>query len=206
MPTSASYWKTQLADFFKKFGDPPAASAPYSEEQARAALVPKADSMWSYLAASYPDAVRPTDAFVHWANGTNDPDLQACMLAAGAELEQGVDSDGKVSHGFSGPGTMEYEVGSFDCGFVRYPDRPQPPANDAQLGYEYDYLTRFVTPCYVAHGVHVEPAPSRAEFIAQERPGYDGTRWYPLPPNAGDASDPVYDGSNAVCPLSVPWL
>ena len=127
------------------------------------------------------------------------------MIMARATVDEGTDSDGVISLGFSGPGTTAYEVGSFDCGFVRFPDRPYPPANDAQLRYLYDYLTTFMAPCDEAHGAHVEAAPSRSEFLAQWA-STTGTRREPLPPNAADAPDPVYNGKNAVCPGSVPGL
>ena len=46
--------------------------------------------------------------------------------------------------------------------------------------------------------------PNRAQFIAQNRPGYSGTPWVLTPPNAGDAPDPTYDGPTAVCSATGP--
>jgi hypothetical protein len=203
-PSPTIDWTARLASFIDKYGQDPAASAPYTEEEARAVAELPADTRWLQVVMQFPTAVRPSDGFVHWAASPSDPDLTACILATGATPETGVDSDGNQSVGYSYGSDIEgYTIGTYACD-VRFPGRASPPENEAQLSYRYDYLTRFVVPCYEAHGAPVDPAPTRAEFIAQYQPDHAGTRWSPLPPNAGDAPDPIFDGKNAVCPLTFP--
>lgn len=203
-PTSATYWKAELADFLTEYGDSPPGSAPYSEAQAQVVAAGKADARWAQIVSQFPDVLRPSDSFVHWAAEPDDPDVKACYIAAGATVDEGTDADGNTYPGFSGPDTAAYAGATFDCSFVRFPTRPTPPATDAQISYYYDYLTKFVVPCYQAHGATVGAAPTRAQFIVQNQPDHVGARWAPVPPSAGDAPNPTFDGKNAACPLAAP--
>lgn len=152
-----------------------------------------ADRQWAILLQTFPQAVRPTDSFVHWTSN-DDPDRVACLTAAGST--PGSDSS---------PPTAASSVAVFDCEFVRYPVRQSPPPNTAQLSYYYDYLTHYLVPCYQAHGAKIDLGmPSRPEFIAQNQSGYVGARWALTPPDAGDAPDPTYDGTGAVCSAIAP--
>lgn len=205
IPSPTTDWKARLASFLDKYGESPAAPAPYSEDAARAVADARAELRWLQVVVQFPSAVRPTDGFVRWASSPSDPDLTACRLAAGATPETGVDSDGNqsVGYSYSGPDLLGYTVASYACD-IRFPARPSPPENDAQLSYRYDYLTKFVVPCYEAHGAPVDPAPTRAKFIAQYQPDQTGPHWSPLSPSAGDAPNPIFDGKNAVCSLTSP--
>jgi len=181
-------WAAKLAAFTAKYGVNPASDPPFTDAQALAFNAGYSERRWKILLQEYPQAVHPTDAFVHWASN-GDPDLAACLTAAGVPPE-----------GEDFTPTVTNEVAMFDCQSVRYPVRQSPPPNKAQLSYYYDYLTHYLVPCYRAHGAPIdEGMPNRTRFIAQFQPGYVGARWELTPPDAGDAPDPTYDGRSAVC-------
>ena len=186
-------WTAKLAAFTAKYGENPASDPPYTDAQATAAAASFADRQWAILLQTFPQAVRPTDSFVHWTS-SDDPDRVACVTAAAST--PGSDSS---------PPTAAPSIAIFDCEFVRYPVRQSPPPNAAQVSYYYDYLTHYLVPCYLAHGATIDPGmPTRAQFIAQFRSGYVGARWQLTPPDAGDAPDPTYDGPSAVCSAIAP--
>lgn len=203
-PTSASYWKAKLTEFLTKNGDSPQGSAPYSEAETQTVASGKADAKWTQVVSRFPGVLRPSDAFVHWSAGPTDPDVKSCYVAAGATVDEGTDADGNTYPGFSGPDTVAYAQATFDCIYDRFPTRPTPPATTSQISYYYDYLTKFVVPCYRAHGAVVDPAPTRADFIAQHQPNHTGARWAPVQPSAGNGPNPTFDGKDAVCPLDGP--
>lgn len=197
-------WTARLAAFTAKYGSNPAPDPPFTEDQAHEAAAAQADQQWGFLLKQYPEAVRPGDTFMHWGT-SNDPDIAACMVAAGGTPETGVSANGVTSTGYSGPDSVGYAVATFDCEMVSYPVRQSPWPSTAQLGYYYDYLTHYLVPCYLAHGAKIDPGmPKREEFIAQNQRGYVGTRWQLTPPDAGDAPDPTYDGKTAVCSATGP--
>ena len=201
-------WNAKLAAFVHKYGSNPPSSPELTETQAHQVSARYADRSWSLLVQQWPAALRPTDSFVHWASN-HDPDRTKCATAAGAVPEAGASADGTISTGSSGPATVEYSVGYFDCEMVRYPTRPSPWPNDAQIGYYYDYLTKYLVPCYQGHGAKVDPGmPTRSTFIHQWQfeQQFDSTltRWQLTPPDAADAPDPTYDGKSAVCSATGP--
>ncbi|MFF1632559.1 hypothetical protein [Leifsonia sp. NPDC058248] len=73
-------------------------------------------------------------------------------------------------------------IGLYVCS-VGHPGRPNSPLTPQQLGWSYDYFTRFLVPCYEANGIVVPPAPSRADFIAK----WPHQNWFPT---AGGIADP----------------
>lgn len=203
-PAPTINWTAKLAAFTAKYGEYPPSDPPYTDAQATEVTALYSDKRWVQLLLQYPTAARPTDSFVHWA-GNGDPDIAACLIGAGATPNTGTTVDGTATVGYSGPATMEYAVASFDCEFVRYPVRQSPWQNRAQLSYYYDYMTHYLVACYQAHGAKVDPGmPTRDEFISQNPSDFSGTRWQLTPPNAADAPDPTYDGTDAVCSATGP--
>jgi hypothetical protein len=197
-------WHARLTAFVAKYGTNPKADPPLTDAQAHDVSAQWASRNWAAILKQYPLAVRPTDSFIHWA-ANNDPDVAACDAAAGATADSGTAADGTVSQGFSGPATAEFAAASFACEFNRYPVRPSPSPNDAQLSYYYDYLVAYLVPCYHAHSAKIDLGmPTRQSFIAQNQANYSGNRWQLTPPDAADAPDATYDGTSAVCSATGP--
>ena len=203
-PSPTINWTTKLAAFTAKYGENPASDPPFTEAQAKAVTAHYSDRQWAILLKQYPEAVRPTDSFIHWTSN-DDPDRAACLTAAGSTPDTGVTADRTTAQGGSGPATIENAVATFDCEWVRYPVRESPWPNKAQLSYYYDYLTQYLVPCYQVHGAKIDLGmPNRAKFIAQNQSDFTGVGWHLTPPDAADAPDPTYDGKTADCSATGP--
>ena len=151
------------------------------------ALADYLDSRWKSLAQLYPDAVRPEvtiEREIEYAEF--DEVLADCMDEAGDPLPS-------TASEYVPQTTIAAEIW-FTC-VARFPMTPEPPANDAQLGYIYDYLTTFVVPCYEKNGAPQSPAPTK-EFFVENWPNQD---WYPsyTIPEEGEALDEACPSLNA---------
>jgi hypothetical protein len=152
--------------------------APLSKEDREALRLASADTNWQNVVAQYPNAVRPTVEFQGYGSGeTYFETLLACYEDSGVEGDRGIDADGNLAGvGFSSDNEAD-TVAAFACQSM-HPSEPFARPTDEMLGYNYDYLTQFIVPCYEANGMANPPAPSREEFIAN----WPNQNWFPASP------------------------
>lgn len=162
----------------------PAPQTPEQTEQLRLAAVEQA---WQQVLLQYPSAVRPNVTFEGYTTEATAMDvLKACYTEQGVPFGYGypigAKKDAKPTS-VGGEASNEKEaIGLYVCG-VEHPGKPNSPLTPQQLGWSYDYFTKFLVPCYEANGVVVPPAPSRADFIAK----WPNQNWFPT---AASIEDP----------------
>jgi hypothetical protein len=168
-------------------GPSPAPDDLDAEELERLRLAEQ-DANWSSVARQYPTAVRPDVAFAGYTDmGDYIDALDACYVRSGLVLGTMTDEVGTSTRSGVSPDTEEGAVKAFTC---RAEVAVEPhPMNAAQLGYLYDYLSRFLAPCYAANGIANPPAPSREDFVAK----WPRQNWFP-------EMGPVF-GTPAAAPL-----
>lgn len=141
-------------------------SEPLSDAEAEQKRLELADSHWATVIAQYPDAVRPQIEFAGFiAPETHLETMRTCLEASGIEIATAVTADGEPAGFEIVDPTVESSIAYYACD-VAHPVRPIAEPSDAELGWAYDYLTRFVAPCYEANGIENEPAPPREEWVA----------------------------------------
>lgn len=170
-------------------------SEPLSDAEAEQKRIELADLHWDTVIAQYPEAVRPEVAF----EGFITPEahfetMRTCLEDSGVEIALGMSADGEPAGFEIIEPTVETSIAYYACE-VSHPVRPSAEAGDAELRWAYDYLTRFVVPCYEANGIENEPAPSREEWVA----AWPEYLWMP---STGDVPlDPELQAAiDAACP------
>ncbi|WP_157416531.1 hypothetical protein [Agromyces allii] len=155
----------------------PEPDPPLSEAESEARRVADADAQWQGVLATYPDAVRPADPFAGYlTEEERKPLLRSCVEAAGITIDEGhsLDPDAPPSIGWS-TNTEAEMVAAYACQMMHPTKITQPSANDAQLGWIYDYMVAFYAPCYEANGIAVPPPPGRDVWVET----YPGYVWFP---------------------------
>jgi hypothetical protein len=147
------------------------------------ALTESLDRYWSQLAQQFPDAVRPAVSVEREIDFSEIDAVQGECIADGGDPIIWPDSE-------TVPQTAVAAELWFTCK-SRFPVTPEPPANDAQLGYIYDYLTKFTAPCYEENGSPQPEAPTK-EFFVENWPNQ---KWFPSP-----AEPEKFNELLAVCP------
>lgn len=192
-------WESAYAEFVGEYGERPL-PVPYEDAEVEGArLRAAADRAWEGVVASYPTAVRPDVAFVHWTARAEHFDLESdinrCLTAAGARLSLGASAEGHPN-GLDATYPMGPTAATavYACQFLAYPDQPL----DASAGasWLWDYATEFLVPCLEAHGASQDPLPTREEQVAAVfEKGYG---WVPhLPESASDVGPDK--GAYAAC-------
>jgi hypothetical protein len=145
---------------------PRPSSEPLSDIDAERKRVELADGHWDTVIAQYPDAVRPEVAFQGFiALEAHFETMRTCLEDAGVEIAIPTSAEGEPAGFEIVEPTVETSIAYYACE-VSHPVRPSAEPSDAELGWAYDYLTRFVVPCYEANGIENEPAPPREEWVA----------------------------------------
>ena len=130
------------------------------------------DSDWQRVTFMFPNAARPTVPFERYTEADSYVDtLDACYVESGLRLGVLVNEIGESRPSGAEPTSSDDYVSQFVC---RATVVAMPTTwNSAQIGYHYDYLTRFLAPCYAANGIENPPAPSREEYLAKwPNPGW----------------------------------
>ena len=159
-----------------------------SESEREQALADTADQWWDFVTQLFPEAQRPAAATVEEIEfgdqgATLGEALDRCLDAAG------------VSRGGVGtlewvPTTVDDAVAWYICR-VEYPTAPEPAVNDAQLGWLYDYLSKFVAPCLEARGSTIPTPPTREAFILE----WPNQNWFPSSSAAPDTEQNAADST-----------
>ena len=180
-------------------GPVPDPDPPLSEEESEAKRLEAADQRWEWVLATYPDAVRPADPFEAYITDDQRVEVMTdCLEAAGVPIERGyatADLTGPVLSAHPMPETEAQAVAGYMCDVAHPVKIVAGFANEAELGWIYDYLTRFTVPCYEANGIENPPPPSREEWVANwPNPG-----WFPT---TGDLPlEPEFEAALAeACP------
>ncbi len=178
-PTSSSAATPMVIDLHQvrdELGAPPSEAAEDTDRRDRI-YQHQVDSQWAEVLRRFPSAVRPTLPAPTYVDQTEQGLLiNDCLTASGFDPVT-VDPFGAVP--WTSPAADEGAVVAyFDC-YAHYPVSSGTPS-DEQLGYAYDYYTLYLQPCYVSHGIAVEPAISREQYIAE----WPYQNWYP---STGDA-------------------
>ncbi|KGJ78576.1 hypothetical protein GY21_06525 [Cryobacterium roopkundense] len=151
---------------------------PLTPERIEEMRVADLEASWALVVGTYPDAVRPEATFVGFIDkDTTVSVLRECFEANGVPIDEGrssPDLNGPVTSIGSSVATEAQAVGNFIC-HAQHPVKPMSAMSAAQLGYVYDYLTKFLVPCYASFGIVNEPAPSR-EFFVENWPRQN---WFP---------------------------
>lgn len=175
------------------FGPSPTPTPPPEAEREVGRLEAQ-DRSWQALTMSYPDAVRPSVGFNEYREDeVSTAAFAECLKTAGIALDYGRGTDENVPGIGWSTNTEEQAIAAFVCESER-PDPPLMPSDEI-LGYNYDYLTEFIVPCYEANGQANPPAPSRDEFIAT----WPNQNWFPIGP--WDANWAEGHSIDDVCPL-----
>jgi hypothetical protein len=121
--------------------------------------------------------------------------MSACYAAAGIPIDYGTNSNGEIVGLGTSTNTEAEAVSAYECG-ATHPSKPWPYPSPEQLGYIYDYLVRFIVPCYEANGITNPPPPSREGFVGN----WPNQGWFPT---SGDLPlhPPDEAALNAACPL-----
>lgn len=190
-PTAAGVVSIPMPDL-----GPRPTSEPLSDAEAEQKRIELADAHWTTVLAQYPDAVRPQVAFGGFiAPEAHHETMRTCLEASGIELATPVTAEGGPAGFEIVEPTVESSIAYYACE-VAHPVRPSAEPSDALLGWAYDYLTRFVAPCYEANGIENEPAPPREEWVAA---------WpeYVWSPSTGDL--PLDPERQAAIDAACPW-
>lgn len=171
-------------------------SEPLSDSEAEQKRIELADSHWATVIAQYPDAVRPEVPFEGYIAPEDHFDtMRSCLEERDVEVAIGATAEGEPAGFEIVEPTMETSVVYYACE-VAHPGRPLPEPSDAELGWAYDYLTRFVAPCYEANGYENEPAPPREVWV-------DAWPGYVWSPTTGDL--PLDSERQAAIDEACPW-
>ncbi len=155
----------------------PEPDPPLTDAESEAKRVADADAQWQGVLSTYPDAVRPPDPFAGYLSDEERKDpLRACLQAAGAALSEGyaLDPDAPPTLGWSTSNEAQ-RIGAYACDQTHPVKITRPSANDAELGWIYDYMVAFFAPCYEANGIDVSPPPGRDVWVET----YPGYVWFP---------------------------
>lgn len=176
---------------------PSPTTAPLADAEKEQLRLAAQDALWTNVAATYPDAARPGVLFTEYVTGESRVDvLSACFSTAGLPIETGSSADGTVLSVNARPTTEAEALSAFVCN-AEHPSEPVPLPSDAQLGYVYDYLTRFLAPCYAANGITNPPPPSRQDFVAK----WPNQGWFP---SLGDLlPGPTEEAIYTACPILI---
>ncbi|WP_223692186.1 hypothetical protein [Leifsonia poae] len=166
---------------------PSPAPAPQTPAQTEKLRLERVEQQWQLLLAQYPSAVRPQVTFQGYiTDATEMAVMKSCLTQQNVPIGYGYPVGAKKGDkptSVGGQASNEQEaVGLYICS-VEHPYSPNPPLTPQQLGWSYDYFTKFLVPCYEANGAVVPPAPSRADFIAN----WPNQNWFPT---AGSITDP----------------
>lgn len=158
----------------------PESDPPLTEAQSEAKRLEDADARWQAVLASYPDAVRPADAFAGYVTDENRVEVfRECYEAGGLQVDEGRsagNTDGPPdSIGWSGSGSEAELIAAYTCDTAHPTKITSPGPNDAELGWIYDYLTEFYAPCLAANGIEVPEPPGREVWVDT----YPGFVWFP---------------------------
>lgn len=171
-------------------------SEPLSDSEAEQRRIELADSHWETVIAQYPHAVRPEVAFVGYIAPEDHFDtMRACLEERGVEVAIGATADGEPTGFEIVEPTEETSIAHYTCE-VAPPGRPLPEPSDAELEWAYDYLTKFVAPCYELNGFENEPAPPREVWV-------DAWPAYVWSPTTGDL--PLDSDRQAAIDEACPW-
>lgn len=143
-----------------------------TDEQIEQMRLTQQDSDWHVVPFMFPDAVRPVVEFERFADADTYLDtLHACYVASGLKLGIKVNEIGETELSGAEVSSQPEYLAKFVCQ-ATVVMKPA-PWNAAQVRYHYDYLTRFLAPCYQANGIENPPAPSREDYIAKwPNPGW----------------------------------
>ncbi|GAA1444814.1 hypothetical protein [Leifsonia poae] len=158
---------------------PSPAPAPQTAAQTEQLRIARADEAWKQLVQQYPSAVRPQVTFDGYISDATEMDVMTqCYTEQKVPIALGYPAGAQKGDKATSVGaetTNEQEaIGAYVCN-VEHPYPPTSPMTQQQLGWLYDYLTRFLAPCYQANGIANPPAPSRADFIAK----WPHQNWFP---------------------------
>lgn len=158
---------------------PSPAPAPQNAAETEQRRLSNADQAWQQLLVQYPSAVRPPAPFGGYiTDSTEVAVMTQCYTEQGVPIAEGYPVGAKKGDKPSSIGAEadneQEAIGAWACN-VEHPYRPGLPPTPQQLGYLYDYLTKFLVPCYEANGITEIPAPSRAEFVAS----WPHQNWFP---------------------------
>ncbi len=166
---------------------PSPAPAPQTPEQTEQLRLANADLAWKQVISEYPAAVRPSASFQGYiSQATEVAVLTKCYtdhdVANYPDYPVGAKKGDKPHGVVPEISNEEGAIGLYICQ-VEHPYPPTLPPTPEQLGWLYDYLTKFLVPCYQANGVTNPPPPSREEFVAK----WPNQGWYP---DDGGGADP----------------
>lgn len=162
--------------------------ASLTPQQTEALRVQARDAAWQSVLTQYPDAVRPDVPFDGYLDQADEMRvMSACFTQHGVPLGYSYPVGAKKGDpptGVGGEATDEQQsIGLYWC-TVEHPGKPSSPPNAAQLSWMYDYLTRFIVPCYRANGITVPAAPSKQDFVSK----WPHQNWFPSPGMSADAA------------------
>jgi hypothetical protein len=179
----------------------PASDPPLTEAESEAKRLEDADRRWQGVLASYPEAARPDVAFEGYVTDENRIEvLRACYEAAGLQVDEG-----RTAGNLDGPpdsigwsaGSEADMIAAYVCDTAHPTKVTDPGANEAELGWIYDYLTAFYAPCLAAKGIAVPKPPGREVWV-ETWPGYV---WFPSVGDDERFRDPEMDAAlQEACP------
>lgn len=154
---------------------PSPAPVPLSDDEVERMRLEQEDAAWAAVLMTYPDAVRPQVTFEGYLTASDRVEvMSACYTAAGLPLNLGKDGRGTVVSVGANVRTEAEAISQFSCQ-AAHPHRPVPPPSHEQLGYIYDYLVRFLVPCYELNGIVNPPPPPRDDFVSN----WPNQGWFP---------------------------
>ena len=166
---------------------------PLSEDDRRALMDEQLDNSWADLLIAFPDAERPDVEIVATVSSEEYRETRRdCLRDLGETV--GADDDWEPD------GTEASALLGYTCD-ARYPLEPGPPVTDAELGYLYDFLTTFTTPCLKRLGFDNPAPPSRADFVSK----WPQQDWWPRAEGLEMGSPDEMDAYDT-CPSSPPSM
>ncbi|GAA2031080.1 hypothetical protein GCM10009819_13660 [Agromyces tropicus] len=180
-------------------GPVPEPDPPLTDAESEAERIRTADGDWAGVLAQYPGAARPADPFDSYVTEAEYVEvMQACYESAGLDLEFGYstpDLSGPPASVSAMPSDEGQAVAAWSCRAAHPFEVVAPLANEAELGWIFDYLSRFLAPCYAANGLDNPPPPTREEWVS----AWPGYLWYPT---TGDRPlDPEFQAAlDEACP------
>ena len=189
-------WNAEYAAFIAEFGErPPSIPAPDADAIAMAAA--DAERGWAAVLSSFPNAVRPGTAFVHWTTKEDEfdeaSDRLTCIVDAGAVLEEATSVDGEVvTRGWSHDQNLDTMLAIYSCQYLAYPVHPTIAPGRAE--WRWHLADEFTVRCLEAHDVEQPPLPSLDRYLADlESQGYTWfERWPDSETDVGPQAD-IYD-------------
>jgi hypothetical protein len=137
-----------------------------TDDEVEQLRVTQQDSDWNSVASAYPTAVRPAVQFEGYTSDKTYIDtLNACYVASDLKLNHFVSEIGEPTLNGTDVSNESEAIAKYVC-LATVVAKPF-TWNEAQIGYHYDYLTKFLAPCYKTNGIDNPSAPSREEYIAQ---------------------------------------